>query len=539
LVTLVSADPPSRRRGRPYRFPEDTSPLTRVHGGVDHRVAWLLSASRIHAADPAMAHRDRFVAALKNIGVSADQARVSRWESGAQPVQEHVVAAYEQLLGIAPGHILAAVKGLRRSLSPEPNNNGATTTSPERLHEQLDKLFEQVDGDMPHGASWLELTSYLATHPQVYMRDKTWMQLAESLITEMGRSAGTAYIRRFEALRTLVRHRGAQRHIVKAIGAFVTDPAAQSVMHPLTLLQEVEHHRAGDLAMRLLTTDTGMLQQGAAWVTATKIPRGHYDDKSLRQLEAAVIMLLGSGSSLSDVDVLDVAARLPGDACKRILAALRDGALHARFDTLLRTGEILPSDITRDVAGRVADDAQTATPPPYRIEHDMMLQRLVREGLFHGHREQRHQAGVLLNASPYRAGVAAACAQAVDRYDDPAALQAAMLLRYVATGTERDVLLAWADDESRPHLRGHALTALGQLPGGVLPRDEAVVLQALETSGERPTRRACLYALGMAGAASLVDLANHDDEVVRRAAQWWSRTGPAIHESSTVSGQQG
>lgn len=199
------------------------------------------------------------------------------------------------------------------------------------------------------------------------------------------------------------------------------------------MLQEVEHHRAVDLAMRLLTMETGMLRQGAAWVTAAKIPRGHYDDKSLKQLEAAVIMLLATNSrSLPDVDVLGVAARLPADACKRILLALLDSPIQPRFELLPRTGEILPHDITHHVARRIAEAAEAATPAPYRVEPDMMLPRFVREALFHGHQERRHQAGVLLTVSPCRAGVAKACAHAVDHSDDAVALQAGMLLRYIS-----------------------------------------------------------------------------------------------------------
>jgi hypothetical protein len=539
LVTAVSDESSSsRRRGRPYRFPEDSSPLSRVHGGVDQRVAWLLGSSRIHGSDTAMAHRDQFVAALKDLGIAADQARVSRWESGSQRVPDRVVAAYEEVLGLAPSHLSAAINGLRRSLEPDSDKAEIVTTDPSRLHEDLDRLFAHVDAEEPHGSRWLQLTSYLATHPQIYMRDKSWKQLADSLILELGRSVGAAYYRRYEALRTLIRHPGAQRHVVKAIGKFVTDPAAQVVMHPLTLLQEVDHHKAGDLATRLLTTESGMLQQGAAWVTAAKVARRHYDDNSLKQLEAAVIMLLGAGpSSLPDVDLLDVAARLPEEARKRIMLAMRDTAVQARFEVLVRTGEILPQDVTRHVASRVAEAAQAATPPPYRIEPDMMLHRLVREALFHGHQERRHRAAVLLSVSPYSAGVAAACAHTIDHSDEVVALQAAMLLRYMATELQRDDLRRWAADDARLEVRGAALLTLGRLPQGIGADDESVILQALESSTKRPTQRASLYALGMGGSSALKDLKGNGGDFQRRAAHWWLRTGSAIHESATIDGQ--
>lgn len=69
----------SRRRGRPLRLPEDPTPLRQVHGGVNQRVSWLLTTSRLHAKNPALAHREPFVAALNALGVAADQQRAAGW----------------------------------------------------------------------------------------------------------------------------------------------------------------------------------------------------------------------------------------------------------------------------------------------------------------------------------------------------------------------------------------------------------------------------------------------------------------------------
>lgn len=542
MVATVNPNASSRRRGRPYRFPEDSSPLSRVHGGVDQRVAWLLSASRIHAHDPGMAHRDQFVEQLKARGVAADQARVSRWESGAQRVPDRIVTAYEQVLGLAEHHLSAPIHGVRRSLDPDHEHIEPVSADALTIHEDLDRLFEAVEPEEEraesHGSDWLALTSYLATHPQIYLRDKSWTQLAESLISQMGRAVGTAYIRRFEALRTLVRHPGAQRHVVKTIGAFVTDPAAQVVMHPLTLLQEVEHPRAGELAIRMLATGSGMLQQGAAWTTAAKAARGHFDAEALTQLEGLVLMLLATHSrSLPEVDLLDVVARLPEPATRRVLTALKDSPAGPRLELLLRTGEVLPPDVTRHVARQVADQAQTATPAPYHVEPDLMLERLLREALFHGHQERRHQAAVLLSVSPYRPGLSKALARVVEHSDRAVAKRAAMLMRHLCTESERDHLLTWARDHHQPEVRGAAILSLGRLEEGLDHEEEQVVLASLD-GATPPLRRACIYALGMTASPALSRLADaEDDDLARRAAAWWRRTGPAIHEPSTIGGQ--
>ena len=533
----VGSSSPARRRGRPYRFPEDLTALTRVHGGVDQRVAWLLSASRIYATDTDLAYRDKFVEVLKAHGYAADQARVSRWESGALRVPDRVITAYETVLGFAPSHLASVVHGLRRSQDPTSYDLEPVATPPAQLHAELDALFERVDGDAAHGSDWIALTNYIATHPQVYMQPRSWEQLAETLIRQMGRSVGPAYLRRFEALRTLIRHPSAQRHVVKTIGAFVTDPAGQVVMHPLTLLQEVEDPRAGQLAIRMLTSATGMLQQGAAWTTAVKVARGHFDEDPLTRLEGMLVMLLGAGSrSLSEMDVLDIVARLPESASHRLSRAIRESTTVKRLDMLLKTGEILPENVTRRVATAAATRAQELTDAPYRVEPDLMLQRLVREALFHGHQERRHLSGVLLTVSPYRDALGTALAEAIDTEDEDVAYQAVLLMRYLAPDGQRADLRRRSAAPIPERLRGVAILTLGRLSAGVLDEEEPLIRAALE--GARPAMtRSCVYALGMSGSSMLKELADSDSEFLRRAAGWWLRTGPAIHEPAHNSRQ--
>ncbi|MGZ4429726.1 MAG: HEAT repeat domain-containing protein, partial [Nocardioidaceae bacterium] len=520
--------------GRPLRLPEDNTPLHRVHGGVNARVAWLLASSRIHAADPALAHRDQFVAALNDLGVLGDQARVSRWESGSQPIPDRIVVAYEQALGIVPGRLSAAVHGLRRTLDPDAPTPEVVVTSPETIHDDLDLLFEQAydDGD---GSHWLALTNYLALHPNNYLRPRTWTELSDRLVRDMTKATGVGFTRRFEALRTLIRHPGAQKHVVRSIGAFVTDPDAQSVIYPLTLLQEVEHPKAQKLVMRLLGTSSGMLQQGAAWVAAAKLARGHFDEEAQRKLEGLSVLMIAAGpKATADVDIFDVAARLPEPARQRVVTAVRESSAFPRLDTLITDGEILPKTVTREVAHQVAMAAQAATPAPYRIDPDMMLERLVREALFHGHQERRHQSGILLTVSPYRSGVAAACAELVGERDGSVAIAAARLLRYLAVEDQRAELLAWAADESRPEIGAAALVALGRLTGEWSAADDAAVHELLAATGDADVRRGCMYALGMSGSDGLSELARHGDDEQRRAAEWWIRLGPAIHESTEL-----
>ena len=479
-----------------------------------------------------MAHREKFVIALNEIGVAADQARVSRWESGVHRVPDRIIVAYEQVLGLTPGKIAAPVNGVRRALEPTSPGNEVVLTTPETLHDELDELFEAAYGK-GHGSDWLALTNYLAIHPNIYLRPESWLELAQRLVAEMARSTGTGFTRRFEALRTLVRHPGAQRHAVRAIGAFVTDPDAQSVVYPLTLLQEVNHPKAQELVMRLLATSSGMLQEGAAWVVATKLARGHFDAEALKRLEALSVLMIAAGPrETRDVDIFDVAARLPEDAQGRILSAVREGSSLVRLERLLHTGEAIAKKTAREVAVDAAAEIQRLTPPPYQIEPDMMLQRLVREALFHGHQERRHQACLLLTVSPYRAAVAEVMQDYANHSEPEVARPAVALLRYLGTEAQRVDLRSWARGETEADVRDFALVALGRLPGGLTPECDKVVVDALVNCPEAHVQRAAMYALGMCGGPQLEHVAAHGTDEQKRAAAWWKRVGPAIHEST-------
>jgi hypothetical protein len=57
-------------------------------------------------------------------------------------------------------------------------------------------------------------------------------------------------------------------------------------------------------------------------------------------------------------------------------------------------------------------------------------------------------------------------------------------------------------------------------------------MKTLATCKRAEVQRAGMYALGMTDAPQLADLAENGDDFQRRAAQWWTRVGPAIHESA-------
>lgn len=529
MTALQAGTSVGRRRGRPLRLPEDSAPIQQVHGGAEQRAAWLLITSRIYSPNPAFARREEFISALKDAGFGADQARVSRWESGNHRVPDRVVDAYEQVLEIAPGTLMAAVHGARRTLDPRSTSFEVPTT-PTVQHHELDRLFEAAL-DQGDGGQWLALARYLGGHPNNYLRPTTWSELAVRLANETTRATGTSFCKRLEALRILVRHPGAQTHVVRAIGEFVTDPDAQSGTHSFTLLQEVEHPKSQRLVTRLLATGDHRLQHGAAWVAACKLARGHFSDEETRMLEGiCVLRIADRPEGTADAEILDVVARLPRVARERVMRIVRESPTYPALETMLRTGEQIPSRVARDAAQSIATTAQQHTPSPFPIDPDDMLTRLVREALFHGHQERRHQASVLLTVSPYRHAIAQAAMDTSRHADVSIARPAVDLLRYLATEAQHGDLVSLVGDRARPELVGPALIALGRLGGCWGVSGELVTRELVAETSDPAVRRACLYALGMQGSGYLYALARTADPQIRSAARWWIRTGPAIRE---------
>ena len=525
------------RRGRPLRLPEDSTPFSQVHGGSAPLVAWLLATSRIYAADGAYAQREAFAAALRALGVAADPTRVSRWESGASRPAPRVLQAYERVLGLRPGQISVVAEGITRSLDPTvPVQREWFDVSPEEIHSELDALFERILSPGAHdGLDWLQLTARLTGHAQVYLRPQTWAETASLLVRELCRSVGVAHVRRYEAMRLLVRHPVAQRHAVKALGAFVTHPHAQVVSQPLILLQEVDDAQASDLVLRMLTGPPGMLRRGAAWVAASKLARDHFDDAGQAELEAMVMRMLDRrhepriGLDTSLIDAIDVACCLPRERAARVLIRLRNDPSTRHLAQTLHHGEIVAADDSRRTAVRVAEAIQADLATPQRLEPDQMLVRLVREALFHNHKERRNQASLLLGSSPYGPALHRHCLDLARGADDLVAMRALTMLWYGAPDDCRDGLreLAWHDP--RPHVRSRALMALAHVRGGVTADVEDRVLEAIAHNPDPRARHAGMYALGMSGAETLKLLAA-ECEHLAPVAEWWIDTGPAIYD---------
>lgn len=526
----------ARRRGRPQKLPVDNTPVTELGVGVDQRVAWLLSTNRLLGPDPDLARREGFLRVLKEQGVQVDNTRVSRWESGLQAVPGRVVATYERVLGLPEGSLVSVSAGLRRSFGSGPAPRETSLRDEDLTTGSFEGMLDAAERGDAGGALWLRLAEQLHRFDRVFLRKEEWTRLCGRLVEELGVAVGPAYVRRYEAAATMLRHRAAQRPMLRAIGSFVVHPDTQVVAPVLNLLTELPDAPAGDLVLRLLGSDDGNLRRAAASVAAYKIARGHLLPDALPQLESAVVGALRRPDPLDGrLDFFDLAVHLPQPSWEQVSGGLRTRRAFGMVTQARATAELVPHAQTVAIVAELAATAQAQTPTQHSREPDPMLRRLLREALLHVHKPRRHHAALVIAASPYAPAVAEQCLRLTGHPNDLLSARAWTVLMRIGHGGREDKVIRRTRSEERPTIRSRALVNLGMARGD-LPDEDATLLADAAVTQQRPAERhATLFALGMQGATEIKALAEHEHDDVRRAASWWRERGPAIHDADVVS----
>ncbi|HYF72463.1 MAG TPA: hypothetical protein VD864_06560 [Nocardioides sp.] len=527
--------PPGRRRGRPQRLPEDPHALSSGKVGCEQRVAWLVTVARVLGPDPELARRDGFIAALKERGIPVDASRVSRWESGLQPLPAAVTATYESVLGLPDGWLVAVAKGLRRSFAGGPTVRRNPAHERPLSNTEVESLLERGEQGVATGAHWLRLTDELNRYDKVFLREREWAQVTHQLVSELGRAVGPGYVRRYEAAAAFIGHPIARQHLLMAIGRFVTAPDAQVVAPVLNLLAEVPDRAAADLTLRLLSADTDnvYLRRAASSVAAIKLARGHFDETALPPLESHVLGALRRGESLDGrLDAFDLAVRLPDHSWERVAGGLRTRRAFGLVTNARAGDELVPAPRAASLIADLAPAIQADTPAHQAQEPDQMLRRLLREALLHSHKPRRHHAALLIAASPYAPAAARHCLRLAADDNELLAARAWTVLMRLGDGGHHDQVVERATADERPTVRARALVNVG-LCGGVTPEESAAIAARYDTA-RSAEKHATLFALGMTGAPELSDFAKTGDPETQRGAQWWLDRGAAIHDRDLV-----
>lgn len=516
---------PTPRRGRPQQFPHDPSPIKAGTVGVQQRVSWLLATSRVLSGDPMVVSRERFLEQLHGRGMLVDSSRISRWEAGVQRVRDNVIEAYESVLGLPATSVVALAANLRRA-----NGIEQEASHHEEDDGVLDGLFDRAMHDTMSGSDWMGLATRVTEFEHFYLTPEMRTALCDKLLRELQVSAGHAQVTRTAAANLLMGKPTFQRQMAQSLGAYVLNSDAQVFRPVMHLLRQVGDDPSSDLVLRLMSDRRTIIARAASSMVAVKLGRGHYVGQSLLAIEEHVLRGLTTPTRNSPMlDALDLVSQLSQRSFDRISVRIVDRTLRGRVQLIRETGELQSPDLIHEAARDIAHVAQAGNPAPFAQEPDLMLVRLVREALFHAHRQRREHAIQILAASHYRPAIASMCLEAVSCENAFVAARAWDVMQRMGPVSSAE-LVGLALNEPRRDPQVRALFAIGGTSGPLDENDADAVVE-LAWHGLPEVQHAATYALGMTGSSGLERLIEHPASSQRRAARWWRTFGPAVTDA--------
>ncbi|WP_370291069.1 hypothetical protein [Nocardioides sp.] len=520
-----------RPRGRPQRLPFDDVAATDTALDGQKRLAWLLTTARVMGATP---NRVDFVEKLRAAGIRADSSRISRWESGLEPLPPHLVGAYECAAGV-PHMLLTAARRLLYRGGHLPDRLELRPSTAVHTAAELDGLLDQVQRHSMTGAEWLQLSELLSSFEHVYLPVRSWRSMADLLVSELARSIGLAYLRRCEAAISMLRLPIAQPHLSAGIARFALEPGAQLTARVLPALGLLGTG-AGDLLVHMVQNQDAQVRAAASRAASStwlgrRDPLGDTEEPDPDSVQPFVVDLLrthrtSARSTLTTV-TLDLTCRLPEEHFTRALQAVTSRSEQARLLRARETRELVSASTARQISDRIATQAEAALD---RQSHDpdLMLRQLLREALFHVHRDRRIIATGLIIASPYSRAVAAATLGHTTHEAPEVACAAWSLTARLAGATDDADLFAAALEERRPAAQMAVMAALAQTRR---PLEEALATRVATAAvsdipGMAPAAVTCL---GMHRRMDLMPDATAAP-AVREAVRWWRANPGALHE---------
>lgn len=514
-------------------MPDDSSPMRERYYDPWARTAWLLVTARSLGAEPAYADRAVFVEALRDAGINADASRVSRWETGQHAVSFKALRGYETVLGLPEGSLVAANRQLIRESGPadkQPERVSFRDRRASAPDAMVSGLVDRATGsDHMSGADWLRLVTELDHFELVLLPTRTWALLCERLVQELARTSGVDQLRRLEAATTLIAHPVGQRHVRQALGRWFTDPDLQVVFPMLGLFQHLDDLKANQLILKFVDSPNRSLSLGAMQVAAAKLAADHFDPALVASFEQHAIRGLITPLSKRSADLLDLLTHLPESSFQRVIATVKDGPLRARVLETRETSDLTTPEASRSVSRKVATQVQAMTPSVYTAEPDQLLQRLVRESLFHVSATRRRLATSLLGLSPYAPAVAD-CFVSLSGSDrellGDRAWQSIWLLGH---GSRRDDVVALLDTD-HPWTQRRALISLARSTTRLTTAEQQAIQGAM-SSENAAVRRAALFATGLQAPHHLPSPIEVRGGPDAPAVTWWRRLGPAIRDT--------
>jgi hypothetical protein len=389
---------------------------------VRKQIGWVLRVNRLFGHDGQWAKASMFAAAFKG-GCwpgTANESKISRWETAALRIPYQSVRRYEELLGLTPGLLSGTADNVHAYYCPDPDCPGANGWSlprngpvpVDRVNELIDKASS--DGLMT-GHEWDELTREISSEPNFFIAPSAaWATLAERLLQEQIIADRVAWLQRSGAFLRLLSHPVGQRSAIAACISLATDRTNQVGIEVIGALDASRHPDANRQVLAQLACPTSdKTFYGALLACVRKVARGHFTQEQVRFLASVVVGLLGDCARHDDARTLAASLlrqmphAVPASQASKMRTWLTEDETVGQILTTGRLGA------PRAAAGRVRRIVSAATaqlPREAFWVYDETLDRLVDELLFSPVADVRLCASFLIHATPYREPVASALA---------------------------------------------------------------------------------------------------------------------------------
>jgi hypothetical protein len=467
------------------------------------------------------------------------------------------VRRYEELLGLAPGRLVATADTIYRYAARQPNGppmlaRGAAAEAGSNGYMYMEELLDRaLSTDEMSGWQWDELTGQLSLIPAVVIVPRRlWADLADRLVEETVVSDGLAWMMRFEALNRLLGHPGGQQATIAALMSLVSDPTNQVFVEPVSVLDASSHPDAGRHVLGQLARPINeRTRYGALLACIRKVRFGHFSPEQLGGLVPVVMQMLEDPESHTDGSALgvEVLRRLPPGLRADANAGLRRALAGDRtLNEVLSAGRLAASAPSAVVVSRIVRTVSAEMIRENLGFTDDLLPVLVDEMLYAPVLDVRLYAAVLIQGTPYAPQVAAAVGAELAKPQvvaDPTLANSLLGgLRIIGGAAERPLVerLILAPGIP-PDVAVEAVRSIGHV-GGVSTDRFWLTALALHSRGWRRHRSrhnaaaltGLVYGLGITRNLRLLARVRDDEEApdpVRASARWWLDRSNRVYAS--------
>ncbi len=501
----------------------DDSPLEGDHVLVAPRIAWLLRMARLGSAGAPS--QSAVGAHLRARGVRTHARLMSEIENG-KVRSGRIIDGYEHALGVAPGSLRAPIDVMCRRLPGSPEDrDGATPIGGALTVTELSELGARLTRPGHTGGDWLAWARALGA-PEA-RGFPTWLaaEWLDRLLDQLGRSVGTAYTTRYEAVALLrVGPYGAQ--VLEAAQRAVGDPYAQIVLDTVGAVT--------------YSVDSDLLAWGASLLRDPRPMALRGGCAILHQAATTARLTEQDWDPVVDALVAAHDAALGRESAGRLtLLCQAVTALPERQATAVRARLVRPPRTTRPLAGgpartrvrpdrrwRSATELADRVAEPLGLPDRALLARLIFDFLHDLRDERGITAGKLIVAAPF-----------ADRVFE-------VLLDHARTalsGADRVHVLWRLTALAPPPGMGDLADLLREGPDAVAAcavllahagrRVDPDVLDDLIARPEQ--RRRAIYAAGLVEDPWLEKVAQDSAqaETVRASARWWQGRGGLVTDA--------